>query len=74
MRQEDVDLSDTWQILATSAKSTIRCMNCRSEHTKPGATFVNELTYPLPVSSVISLCPIYELIILETWPTKRQTP
>ena len=25
-------------------------MNCRNEHTRPGTTFVNELTYPLPKS------------------------
>lgn len=36
------------QILATSATTAIRCMNCRSEHTRPGTTFVNELIYPLP--------------------------
>ncbi|KAL3422025.1 PAB-dependent poly(A)-specific ribonuclease subunit PAN2 [Phlyctema vagabunda] len=36
------------QVLATSATTTIRCMNCRSEHTRPGTTFVNELIYPVP--------------------------
>ncbi len=36
------------QTLATSATTTIRCMNCRSEHTRPGTTFVTELTYPPP--------------------------
>ncbi|CZS97451.1 related to PAN2-component of Pab1p-stimulated poly(A) ribonuclease [Rhynchosporium agropyri] len=36
------------QILATSATTGIRCMACRSEHTRPGTTFVNELLYPLP--------------------------
>ncbi|KAK2592263.1 poly(A)-specific ribonuclease [Conoideocrella luteorostrata] len=34
------------QILATSATSSIRCMNCRSEYTRPGSTFVNDLLYP----------------------------
>jgi hypothetical protein len=24
-------------------------MNCRSEHTRPGSTYVTELSYPLPV-------------------------
>lgn len=38
------------QILATSATTAIRCMNCRSEHTRPGTTFVNELIYPVPKS------------------------
>lgn len=33
-------------ILATSATSAIRCMNCRSEYTRPGSTFVNDLLYP----------------------------
>ncbi|RDL37203.1 PAB-dependent poly(A)-specific ribonuclease subunit PAN2 [Venustampulla echinocandica] len=35
-------------VLATSATTAIRCMNCRSEHTRPGTTFVNDLVYPLP--------------------------
>lgn len=35
------------QVLATSATTTIRCMNCRSEHTKPGTTYVNDLIYPV---------------------------
>jgi hypothetical protein len=26
-------------------------MNCRSEHTRPGTTYVNDLLYPPPVSS-----------------------
>ncbi|KAK9440964.1 Exonuclease, RNase T/DNA polymerase III [Metarhizium brunneum] len=34
------------QILATSATSSIRCMNCRSEYTRPGSTYVNDLLYP----------------------------
>ncbi|CCF38705.1 PAB-dependent poly(A)-specific ribonuclease subunit PAN2 [Colletotrichum higginsianum] len=34
------------QMLATSATSSIRCMNCRSEYTRPGSTFVNDLMYP----------------------------
>ncbi|GJN82195.1 PAB-dependent poly(A)-specific ribonuclease subunit PAN2 [Purpureocillium lilacinum] len=34
------------QILATSATTSIRCMNCRSEYTRPGSTFVNDLLYP----------------------------
>lgn len=42
------------QVLATSATTTIRCMNCRSEHTKPGTTFVNDLIYPLPVSFILA--------------------
>ncbi|KAH0529417.1 hypothetical protein TsFJ059_004166 [Trichoderma semiorbis] len=32
--------------LATSATSTIRCFSCRSEYTRPGSTFVNDLLYP----------------------------
>ncbi|KAG5982428.1 poly(A)-specific ribonuclease [Claviceps digitariae] len=34
------------QVLATSATSLIRCMNCRSEYTRPASTFVNDLLYP----------------------------
>ncbi|KAM5375702.1 hypothetical protein ACJZ2D_005885 [Fusarium nematophilum] len=34
------------QVLATSATSSIRCMNCRSEYTRPGSTYVNDLLYP----------------------------
>lgn len=34
------------QTLATSATSAIRCMHCRSEYTRPGSTFVNDLLYP----------------------------
>ncbi|KAH6605888.1 hypothetical protein Trco_005041 [Trichoderma cornu-damae] len=41
------------QVLATSATSSIRCMNCRSEYTRPGSTFVNDLLYPPLVSSWI---------------------
>ncbi|KAI9054308.1 hypothetical protein LZ554_001476 [Drepanopeziza brunnea f. sp. 'monogermtubi'] len=37
------------QILTTSATSGIRCIHCQGEHTRPGATFVNELLYPLPL-------------------------
>ncbi|KAH0601491.1 hypothetical protein MHUMG1_00367 [Metarhizium humberi] len=37
---------DNPQILATSATSSIRCMNCRSEYTRPGSTYVNDLLYP----------------------------
>ncbi|CAG8983942.1 hypothetical protein HYALB_00006910 [Hymenoscyphus albidus] len=41
-------------VLATSATTAIRCMNCRNEHTRPGTTFVNELLYPLPKIAVRS--------------------
>ncbi|KAF5027632.1 hypothetical protein F66182_258 [Fusarium sp. NRRL 66182] len=34
------------QVLATSATSSIRCINCRSEYTRPGSTYVNDLLYP----------------------------
>ncbi|KAH6894338.1 ubiquitin carboxyl-terminal hydrolase-domain-containing protein [Thelonectria olida] len=34
------------QVLATSATTSIRCINCRSEYTRPGSTFVNDLLYP----------------------------
>ncbi|UKZ87036.1 poly(A)-specific ribonuclease [Trichoderma asperellum] len=34
------------QVLATKATSSIRCMNCRSEYTRPGSTYVNDLLYP----------------------------
>uniref|UniRef100_A0A8H7NFC2 PAN2-PAN3 deadenylation complex catalytic subunit PAN2 n=1 Tax=Bionectria ochroleuca TaxID=29856 RepID=A0A8H7NFC2_BIOOC len=34
------------QVLSTAATSSIRCMNCRSEYTRPGSTFVNDLLYP----------------------------
>jgi PAB-dependent poly(A)-specific ribonuclease subunit 2 len=44
------------QVLATAATTAIRCMNCRSEHTRPGTTFVNELLYPLPVSYMTISC------------------
>lgn len=40
--------------LATSATSTIRCFSCRSEYTRPGSTFVNDLLYP-PIVSWINL-------------------
>ncbi|KAF4595528.1 PAB-dependent poly(A)-specific ribonuclease subunit PAN2 [Ophiocordyceps camponoti-floridani] len=39
------------QVLATSATSSIRCMNCRSEYTRPGSTFVTDLLYPPHKSS-----------------------
>ncbi|PHH70824.1 hypothetical protein CDD80_5705 [Ophiocordyceps camponoti-rufipedis] len=39
------------QVLATSATSSIRCMNCRSEYTRPGSTFVTDLLYPSHKSS-----------------------
>ncbi|RKF78846.1 PAN2-PAN3 deadenylation complex catalytic subunit PAN2 [Golovinomyces cichoracearum] len=35
------------QAFATAATTSIRCLNCRSEHTRPGTTFVNELIYPI---------------------------
>lgn len=38
------------QALLTSATTTIKCMNCRNEHTRPGNTYTNELIYPLPKS------------------------
>ncbi|KAL0934164.1 pab-dependent poly -specific ribonuclease subunit [Colletotrichum truncatum] len=34
------------QMLATSATSSIRCMNCRSEYTRPASGFHNDLMYP----------------------------
>ncbi|KAG9251289.1 ubiquitin carboxyl-terminal hydrolase-domain-containing protein [Emericellopsis atlantica] len=34
------------QMLTTHATSSIKCMNCRSEYTRPAATFVNDLMYP----------------------------
>ncbi|QGI96676.1 hypothetical protein CEK26_009745 [Fusarium fujikuroi] len=36
------------QVLATSATTSIRCINCRSEYTRPGSTYVNDLLYPSP--------------------------
>ncbi|AEO64295.1 uncharacterized protein THITE_2110294 [Thermothielavioides terrestris NRRL 8126] len=36
------------RILATSAVVMIKCMNCRSETTRPGTAHVNDLMYPLP--------------------------
>lgn len=38
------------QVLTTSATTAIRCMNCRSEYTRAGSTFVNDLLYPSLVS------------------------
>lgn len=35
------------KVLATSAVTSIRCMNCRNESTRPGSTFVNDLMYPI---------------------------
>ncbi|KAF5000767.1 hypothetical protein FGRMN_1535 [Fusarium graminum] len=37
------------QVLATSATTSIRCINCRSEYTRPGSTYVNDLLYPSAV-------------------------
>ncbi|KAK7414478.1 poly(A)-specific ribonuclease [Neonectria punicea] len=34
------------QVLATSATSSIRCISCMSEYTRPGSTLVNDLLYP----------------------------
>ncbi|KAI1336970.1 PAB-dependent poly(A)-specific ribonuclease subunit PAN2 [Xylariaceae sp. FL0016] len=34
------------ELFQTSAVSSIRCMNCRSETTKPDTTMVNDLLYP----------------------------
>ncbi|KAH8176889.1 ubiquitin carboxyl-terminal hydrolase domain-containing protein [Sarocladium implicatum] len=34
------------QLLSTDATSSIRCVNCRSEYTRSGSTFVNDLLYP----------------------------
>ena len=42
VRSEDV----VHRLLETSAVVSIRCMNCRSETTRPGATYVNDLIYP----------------------------
>jgi PAB-dependent poly(A)-specific ribonuclease subunit 2 len=39
------------RILATSAVVTIKCMNCRSETTRPGTAQVNDLMYPPPKGS-----------------------
>ncbi|RKL34217.1 PAB-dependent poly(A)-specific ribonuclease subunit PAN2 [Fusarium proliferatum] len=39
------------QVLATSATTSIRCINCRSEYTRPGSTYVNDLLYPSPAGS-----------------------
>ncbi|KJZ76270.1 PAB-dependent poly(A)-specific ribonuclease subunit PAN2 [Hirsutella minnesotensis 3608] len=43
---EQVRDNDATWVLATSATSSIRCMNCRSEYTRPGSTYVNDLLYP----------------------------
>jgi PAB-dependent poly(A)-specific ribonuclease subunit 2 len=34
------------RVLATSATTTIKCMNCRNESMRPGTTYVNDLMYP----------------------------
>ncbi|OAR02912.1 hypothetical protein LLEC1_04548, partial [Akanthomyces lecanii] len=34
------------QVLSTSATSSINCISCRSEYTRPGSTLVNDLLYP----------------------------
>ncbi|KAG7286596.1 poly(A)-specific ribonuclease [Staphylotrichum longicolle] len=39
------------RVLATSAVVTIKCMNCRSETTRPGTAQVNDLMYPPPKAS-----------------------
>ncbi|EAQ84938.1 hypothetical protein CHGG_08952 [Chaetomium globosum CBS 148.51] len=39
------------RVLATSAVVTIKCMNCRSETTRPGTAQVNDLMYPPPKGS-----------------------
>ncbi|KGQ07956.1 PAB-dependent poly(A)-specific ribonuclease subunit PAN2 [Beauveria bassiana D1-5] len=36
------------QVLSTSATSSINCISCRSEYTRPGSTLVNDLLYPAP--------------------------
>ncbi|KAL6918053.1 hypothetical protein FSHL1_009482 [Fusarium sambucinum] len=36
---------DIDQVLATSATTLIKCINCRSEYTRPGSTYVNDLLY-----------------------------
>ncbi|KAJ3497164.1 hypothetical protein NLG97_g2114 [Lecanicillium saksenae] len=36
------------QVLSTSATSSINCISCRSEYTRPGSTLVNDLLYPSP--------------------------
>ncbi|KXX75827.1 PAB-dependent poly(A)-specific ribonuclease subunit PAN2 [Madurella mycetomatis] len=35
------------RVLATSAVVTIKCINCRSETTRPGTAYVNDLMYPV---------------------------
>ena len=40
------------KVLSTPATTSIRCTNCRSEHTRPASIYVNELVYPLPVRTV----------------------
>ncbi|KAL2021290.1 hypothetical protein VTK56DRAFT_7369 [Thermocarpiscus australiensis] len=36
------------KVLATSAVVMIKCMNCRSETTRPGTAYVNDVMYPAP--------------------------
>ncbi|EKJ70854.1 hypothetical protein FPSE_09006 [Fusarium pseudograminearum CS3096] len=45
----EMDQSDMDQVLATSATTSIKCINCRSEYTRPGSTYVNDLLYPSAV-------------------------
>ncbi|RGP80901.1 pab-dependent poly a-specific ribonuclease subunit pan2 [Fusarium longipes] len=45
----ETDQSEMDQVLATSATTSIRCINCRSEYTRPGSTYVNDLLYPSAV-------------------------
>ncbi|RBR26581.1 uncharacterized protein FIESC28_00578 [Fusarium coffeatum] len=42
----EMDQSAMDQVMATSATTSIRCINCRSEYTRPGSTYVNDLLYP----------------------------
>lgn len=53
------------QVLATVATSSIKCMNCQSEYTRPGSTFVNDLLYPSIVCPSLAL----SYRILRTWLT-----
>lgn len=49
----EMDQSAMDQVMATSATTSIRCINCRSEYTRPGSTYVNDLLYPSAVSTSI---------------------
>jgi len=42
------------QILATSAMTLMQCTNCKTETTRPGSTYVNELKYPVAVRAPCS--------------------